>query len=156
MTREDLLEYSIGVSDLCKKLLDLEQRVEVLEGERAIQANVNKLQKERADNLECRVTHAEKTNTNNAQYLRRRQLEISNVHEEIDDERLPKVVASFLSNTGVNVNEDDLEKCHRLKKKSTVIMEFGSRSLRDSVLMSRKKLEMRRKETNELGLGNSM
>ena len=155
MSKDDLLKYSINISDLCKKLLDLEQRIEVLEGERAIQMTVNKLQKERVDNLQYRLTQNEKTTTNNAQYLRRRQLEVNNVTGSIENEDLTKAVASFLSTTGVKVREEDLDKCHRLKSNTTVIMEFKSRALRDSVLMARKTLKGKKTENNDLGLGKS-
>ena len=71
MDREELLHYSIMVTGLCDKLLDIEKRMEALESEKLIQKNVNKLLKDRADKMEARIVQTETTVTNNSQYLRR-------------------------------------------------------------------------------------
>ena len=156
MTREELISYSVSVNELvCEKLLGLEERIETLESESVVQRNTNELLKLRADRLEGQVVELEKTATNSAQYLRRRQIEVSDVPEAIKDEHLKDRMSSFLSITGVDVTADDIEVCHRLKNKTVVIMEFGSRSLRDSVLISRGKLKDKGQHMKEVGLQNS-
>ena len=59
----------------------------------------------------------EKTATSNAQYLRRQQLEVSDVPESLGNENLSKLMATFLSITGVAVDAGDIEVYHRLKNK---------------------------------------
>ena len=97
MAREELLQYSIMVTGLCDKLLDIEKRMEALEIEKLVQQKVNKLLKDRADKMEARIVQTQTTVTNNSQYLRRRQLEVSNVPVEIADKSLKKQMSELLS-----------------------------------------------------------
>ena len=97
----------------------------------------------------------EKTTINNAQYLRRRQIEVSNVDKKISNNQLKSVMADFLSETGERVKVEDLDKCHRLKKETTIIMEFGSRAKRDAVLIGRKNLKGKNDVLSEMGLAKS-
>ena len=124
VNREDLLHYSIMVTGLCDKLLSIEKRMEALESEKLVQQKVNKLLKDRADKMEVRIVQTEKSTTNNSQYLRRSQLEVRSVPETNYDKYLKKQMAEFLSVTGQDVTEEDIDVVHRLKKKTTVIMEF--------------------------------
>ena len=48
----------------------------------------------------------------------------ASVPETNDDKYLKKQMAEFLSVTGQDVTEEDIDVVHRLKKKTTVIMEF--------------------------------
>ena len=155
MSRTELLEYSISMNSLCEKLLSMEERMTALEGERDIQKRVNELLKERADQSDKKLIEMEKSVIDNSQYLRRRQLEISNVPEAIENKDLTKTMAEFLSETGEKVDAGDIDKCHRLKKNTTVIMEFKTRTVRDSVLMARSKLKNKRVRVEEMGLGKS-
>ena len=100
LSHDDLLKYSIAVTGLCEQLMCMEKRIEVLESDSAIQKNTNILLKQRADNLEERVVRNERNVTNDSQYLRRRQLEVSNVSEAIDDRSLKVIMSNFLSMTG--------------------------------------------------------
>ena len=155
MTRDELLKYSLQMNDLCSKLLSLEKRVDELESEQEIQRNVNTILNKEISAMKKRAIQNEKITTNNAQYLRRRQLEVNNVDENIHDDRLTDTITGFLSVTGVTVKTCDIDKCHRMKSKTTVIMEFKSRQLRDSVLMKRSTMKNKRKESTALGLGKS-
>ena len=155
MTRNELLEYSISMSSLCEKLLNIEERLTVLEGEWDVQKRVNELLKKRSDKVEQSLITAEKTISNNAQYLRRRQLEISNVPIDIASPDLTKTITAFLNITGEVIKEEDIDKCHRLKKNTTVIMEFKTRQVRDGILMARSKLKDKKKEAEKVGLGKS-
>ena len=127
----------------------------IIEGERNVQKHAKELLKERADDMEKRLRDTEKTVINNAQYLRRRQLEVSNVPTAVPDEQLTRVITDFLRTTGEDVKEADIDKCHRLSRQTTVIMEFGSRKVRDGILMSRKKLKDKKEELQAIGLDNS-
>ncbi len=157
MSKEELQSYAESMSSLCAKLLNLEERIEVLESERIVQKNVNELLRSRADNLANAVTELERGSLNNAQYLRRRQLEVSNVPANIGNEDLKQSISKFLSVTGTIVSEDDLDKCHRLKKASTVIMEFHSRTVRDNIIQTRKSMKdkTKRQVLTTMGFGKS-
>ncbi len=113
--------------------------------------------KERVDSLESRLTVNEKTTTNNAQYLRRRQLEVNNVPDSISPQDLTKTISSFLEVTGVEVPVEVIDKCHCLKNNSTVIMELKSRTVRDAILIGRKtmKSKVNREVLDGMGLGKS-
>ena len=159
LSREDLILYSIAVTGLCERLMQMEQRIEVLESDNQIQKNANVLLKERADILEERIVKTERTITNDSQYLRRRQLEVSNVSETIDDRQLKNIMSNFLSMTGQEVDQYDIDVIHRMKKKTTVIMELRNRTIRAGVLGKRKNLASvspdQRKELAAMGLANS-
>lgn len=57
--------------------------------------------------------------------------------------------------TGEDVSAEDFDKCHRLKKKSMVIIKFRLHKLRDEVLVNRKNLKNKRNETGDMGCGKS-
>ena len=116
-----------------------------------LRQNIDTLQRENNDmraelaNLSGRVVANERSVTANGQYLRRRQLTIvaNNGNEILKESRnLKATVAELLSTTGTHVREKDIDKCHILHKdKGVVIMEMYNRTLRDDVLLSRKKLK---------------
>ena len=82
----------------------------------------------------------ERNAINNAQYHRHESLEINPVPTSIDDDVLENSVCRALSLTGHEVKPDDLQACHRLKKKDTVIIKFKCRKQRRSILINRKNL----------------
>ena len=116
LSHDELIKYSIAVTGLCEQLMRMAKRIEVLESDSAIK-NTNILLKQHADNLEERVMRNERNVTNDSQYLRRRQLEVSNVSEAIDDRSLKVIMSNFLSMTGQKVEEDDIDVIHRIKRK---------------------------------------
>ena len=77
---------------------------------------------------------------NNVQYHRRESLEINPVPASISGNVLESSVCRALSLTGHEVKPDDLQACHRLKKKDTVIVKFKCRKQRRSILTNRKNL----------------
>ena len=58
--------------------------------------------------------------------------------------------------TGNEVYPDDLEACHRLKKKENVIIKFKSRKLKYKVINNRKIMKNKSKELNELKFSNNL
>ena len=140
LSREALIDYGVKVGDLSKKIAEMSQRVEMMESEVAVVKSVNK-------SLVKRIEQLEKTQTKVAQYSKNRQLEIHRVPEDIPEQSLKSTVCAALSLTENEVTEDDLDKCHRLKRcKTSVIVEFHSRSKRDPVVFGRKKLKMKKSE----------
>ena len=89
---------------------DFLRRYEVLSSELTISKNCNRL-------LGERIVQLERNAVNNAQYHRRESLEINPVPASIGDDVLESSVCRALSLTGHEVKPDDLQACHRLKKK---------------------------------------
>ena len=74
-----------------------------------------------------RITQLERNNLNNAQYNRREALEINPVPSDIAIGVLEQFVCQALSLTGISVEPDDLQTCHRVRKKDCVIIKFKCR-----------------------------
>ena len=68
----------------------------------------------------------------------RESLEINPVPTSIDDNVLENSIYRALLLTGHQVKPDDLQACHCLKKKDTVIIKFKCRKQRGSILINRK------------------
>ena len=90
--------------------------------------------------------------TRTSQYTLNRQFEFHRVPTSIADEELSEKVCQFMSLTGVDVQPSNLDKCHRLKKESSVVVEFKVREQRDPVLFARKNLKNKKREMEGLGL----
>ena len=67
-------------------------------------------------------------------------MEINPVPASIGDDVLESSICRALSLTGHEVKPDDLQACHHLKKKDTVIVKFKCRKQRRSILTNRKNL----------------
>ena len=122
LSKEELIEELISVENISSKLSDLTshfhdflRRHEILSSELTVSKNCNHL-------LSERIVQLEKNAVNNAQYHRRESLEINPVPASIDDDVLESSVCRALSLTSHEVKPDDLQACHRLKKKDTVII----------------------------------
>ena len=75
---------------------------------------------------------------NNAQYTRRETLEINPMVSDIADNVLEQSVCQALSLTGMSVEPDNLQACHRMRKKDRVIIKFKQKH---RVLSNRKTLQ---------------
>ena len=120
--------------------------------------NANSLLKTRADNADSRIEFLEKELTRTSQYTLNRQLELHRVPETIGsddyaDETLKNTVCEALSLTGVAVTPEQIDKCHRLKKKTSVVLEFKQRVQRDPILHSKKNLKHKKTELERMNLG---
>ena len=82
----------------------------------------------------------ERNVVSNAQYHCRELLEINPVPLSIGDNVIEDSVCRALSLTGYKVKSDDLQACHSLKKKDTVIVKFKCRKQKCSILINRKNL----------------
>ena len=89
--------------------------------------------------LEC-ITQLERNNLNKAQYNRRETLEINPVPSDIADDVLEQSVCQAQSLTGISVEPDGLQACHRIRKKDRVIKKFKCRKQKHRVLLNRKTL----------------
>ena len=77
----------------------------------------------------------------NAQYIRKEMLEINPVPLSINNDDLEEKVCKALSLSGTKVKPDDLDACHRMKKKDKVIIRFKNRKQRNDVIFKRKGLK---------------
>ena len=88
------------------------RRYEILSLELTDSKNCNRL-------LNERVFQLERNAVNNAQYHRLESLEINPVPASIGDGVLESSICKALSLTNHEVKPDDLQACHRVKKKDT-------------------------------------
>ena len=155
LDRSSLLDYAEKSSTFLDQLLrSLEDKIVKLEESNTLLVNTNKLLKERADKTDLRIEAVEKELTRTSQYTLNRQLELHRVPESVgEQEVLQNAVCQALSLTGVQVTPDQLDKCHRLKKKTSVVIEFKQRVQRDPVLFARKNLKTKKDQLKELNMG---
>ena len=140
LSKEELIEELITVDNISSKLSDLSnrfdyflRRFEVVSFDLGIGRNCNKL-------LTERVIQLERNAVTNVQYHWRESMEVNHVPPSINDEELEVNICKALSLTGHEVKPDDLQACHRLKKKESVIVKCKCRKLKRSVLVNRKNL----------------
>ena len=93
------------------------RRFDVVSSDLAIVRSCNKLLTERVVQLERKaVTYA--------QYHRRELVKVNLVPPSISDEELEVNICNAFSLTQNEVKPDDIQACHRLKKKESVIVKF--------------------------------
>ena len=70
-------------------------------------------------------------------------LDINSVPHSVNNVDLEEKVCKVLSFTGTKVKPDDLDACHRMKKKDKVIIKFKNRKQRNDVILKRKELSQK-------------
>ena len=147
---------SEALSSLAGAFDQLTKRLDHSEATVAILKSCNQQLTAKCTTLEKRLTAIERTSTNSAQYLRRRQIEVKNIpeHSRSNGPNLKGRMSSLLSLTGETVSPSDLDKCHTLGK--GVIMEFVSREKRDAVLRGRKNFKNKSQELKSLKMDKPM
>ena len=150
LSKEELTEELITVDDISSKLSDLSnrfddflRRFEVVSSDLAITRNCNRL-------LTERVVQLERNALTNAQHHRRESVEENPVPPSISDEELEVNICKALSITRLEVQPDDLQACHRLKRKESVIVKCKCRNLKRSVLVNRKDLQNKSEDLRQL------
>ena len=140
LSKEELIEELITVDDITSKISDLTnrfddflRRFEVVSSDLAITKNCNRL-------LTERVIQLERNAVTNAQYHRWESVEVNPIPPSISDEELELNICEALSLTGHEVKPNDLQVCHHLKKKESVIVKFKWMKLKQKVLVNRKNL----------------
>ena len=96
------------------------------------------------------ITQSECNNLNNAQYTRRETLKINPVPSDIADDVLEQSVCQALSLTGISVEPDDLQACHRMRKKDCIIIKFKCRKQKHHVLLNCKTLQNKSLDLTQL------
>ena len=148
--KEELIEELIIVDDITSKISDLTnrfddflRRFEVVSSDLAITRNCNRL-------LTKRVVQLENNAVTNAQYHRRESVEVNPIPPSISDEELELNICEALSLTGHEIKPNDLQACHRLKKKELVIVKFKCRKLKQKVLVNWKNLRNKSEDLRQL------
>ena len=127
-------DINVKFSELNDRFNDFEAKYEMVNSNLSITRRCNDLLLER-------ITQLERNNLNNAQYNRRETLEINPVPSDIADDVLEQSVCQALSLTGTSVEPDDLQACHRMRKKDRVIIKFKCRKQKHRVLLNCKTLQ---------------
>ena len=96
------------------------------------------------------VVQLERDVVTNAQYHWQESVKINPVSPSISDEELKVNIWRALFLTGHEVKPDNLQACHRLKKKESVIVKFKFRRLEQSVLVNRKNLQNKSEDLCQL------
>ena len=150
LSKEELIEELITVDDITSKISDLTnrfddflRRFEVVSSDLAITRNCNRL-------LTERVFQLERNAVTNAQYHERELLEGNPIPPSVSDEELELNICEALSLTGHEVKPNELQACHRLKKKESVIVKFKCRKLKRKVLVNRKNLRNKSEDLRQL------
>ena len=127
-------DIDVKFSELNDRFNDFEAKYETVNSNLSITRRCNDLLLER-------IIQLERNNLNNAQNNRRETLEINPMPSDIADDVLEQSVYQALSLTGTSVEPDDLEACHRMRKKDRVIIKFKCRKQKHRVLLNRKTLQ---------------
>ena len=150
LSKEELIEELVIVDDITWKIPDLtnrfndfSRRFEVASSDLAITRNCNRL-------LTESVVQLNRNAVTNAQYHRRESVEVNPIPPSISDEELKLNICEVLSLTGHEVKPNDLQACHHLKKKESVIVKFKCRKLKQKVLVNWKNLWNKSEDLHKL------
>ena len=141
-------EATLGsqISDLSKEIKDTLTHLKKLEADIAVVKIVN-------DRLVERIVKTERQCWENAQYSRRDTLEIVGVPGSIDNSVLEETVRGIFKKIGVEVDERDIQACHRLKEKERTIVKFANR--KDCLRILRVKKDLKSLDPTELDFPES-
>ena len=104
------------------------------------------------DRLLERVVKTERHCWENAQYSRR-DLEIVGITNSIGNSGLEETVRGVFKKIGVEIDERDVQACHRLKEKERTIVKFVNR--KDCLQIHRVKKELKSRDPTELDFPES-
>ena len=150
LSKEELIKELITVNDILSKIADLTNQFngflreyEAFSSDLAINRNCKRLQTER-------VLQSERNAVTNVQYHWRDSVEVNPVPPSISDEELELSICKALSLTGHEVKPNDLQACHRLKKKELVIEKFKCRKLKQKVLVNQQNVQNKSEDLRQL------
>ena len=122
------------ITDLSKEIKDTLTHLKKLESDIAVVRTVN-------DRLVERVVKTERQCRENAQYYRRDTLEIVGIPNYIDNSVLEETVRGVFKKIGVEIDERDVQACHRLKEKDRTIVKFVNRRVCLQIFRVKKELK---------------
>ena len=146
LSKDELIDEVLSLenfkNDINTKLSELNDRFNNFQAKYEI-VNSNLSISRRCDEfLIERMTQLERNNLNNDQYNRRETLEINPMSSHIRDDLLEQSVCQALSLTGIWVEQNDMQTCHRMKKKDQVMIKFKCRKQKHRVHSNRKSLDL--------------
>ena len=122
------------ITNLTTEVKDLLGYFKKLESDLAATKNLN-------SKLMDRVVQTERQSWANAQYSRRDIIEVFGIPSSIRDKDLEDKVRNIFGEIGVNVNERDIQACHRLREKDKTIVNFVNRKDYTNILRLKKDLK---------------
>ena len=136
-------EATLGsqITDLSKEIKDTLTYLKKLEADIAVVKTVN-------DRLVERVIKTERQCWENAQYSRRDTLEIVGIPNSVGNSVLEETVRDVFKKIGVEIDERDVQACHRLKEKERTIVKFVNR--KDCLQILRVKKDLKSLDPTEL------
>ena len=136
-------EATLGsqITDLSKEIKDTLTYFKKLEADIAVVKTVN-------DRLVERVIKTERQCWENAQYSRRDTLEIVGIPNSVGNSVLEETVRDVFKKIGVEIDERDVQACHRLKEKERTIVKFVNR--KDCLQILRVKKDLKSLDPTEL------
>ena len=136
-------EATLGsqITDLSKEIKDTLTYLKKLEADIAVVKTVN-------DRLVERVIKTERQCWENAQYSRRDTLEIVGIPNSVGNSVLEETVRGVFKKIGVEIDERDVQACHRLKEKERTIVKFVNR--KDCLQILRVKKDLKSLDPTEL------
>ena len=143
LNKDELKKYATNITQAYRNLYDklFNESTGViprLEYQLTIATNTNKL-------FMNKLIEVEKVSNGNAQYSRKESIELQGFNPETPNEQIEEHVIEILNlikeDDEQPFTKDDIQACHKLKKKSNVICKFISRRRMRSVISNRKKLK---------------
>ena len=125
---------ALQITNLTNEVKDLLGYFKKLEADLAVTKNVN-------SKLMERVVQTERQCWANAQYSRRDTIEVLGIPSSIRDQDLEDKVRNVFREIGVNINERDIQACHRLREKDRTIVKFVNRKDCTNILRVKKDLK---------------
>ena len=103
----------------------------------------------------------EKDITNLQQYIRRNNVEIVGIPENVDSEQLESITIHIAESIGVKIDHNDIEACHRLKKRKNeetarTIVRFANRKFCEKLHRNKKKLKNVKDKLQSIGLNKNI
>ena len=140
LSQEESLDYAEKVGNiekLEKSVTDLSKKFDNITNEfkkvsEEFKETKEELSQIRAETLDikARLTKMEIVTNNIAQYSHCECLELQEVLTTIGDQDLGEKVVQALSLTGFSINQGNIVQCHRLKKKTHVIVKLKEQQMR--------------------------
>ena len=103
----------------------------------------NKNLRQKCNKLVAKIVKLETEQNSLAQYGRRNNIVISETPDSFNDNNLENTVISMMSDINVNIEENDIEACHRLGKRQLLkktIVRFANRKNCNKIFENKKKL----------------
>ena len=138
-----LSSFRSELEELKKQFIDFNTNYSRIYSELEVSKNCSSLLRER-------IIQLERNTLNISQYLRREMIELNPVPNDIDDNLLEEHVCKALSLVSSHVIPNNLQACHRMKRKDRVIVIFSNRKLQHKILLNKKNLKNKSQELTNL------